>query len=102
VGRAVGAVLAEDAAETVVENAAANAAAGSRFGSSMLYDRLARRPTEHDALTGAVVRFGRRVGIPTPLNDVVLALLAASDPLPELPASPEPPAPPAPPAPPGR
>jgi 2-dehydropantoate 2-reductase len=83
VGRAVGAALAEDAAEAVVDNAAANAAAGSRFGSSMLYDRLARRPTEHDALTGAVVRFGRRVGIPTPLNDAVLALLAAAGPLPE-------------------
>jgi len=82
VGRAVGAALAEDAAETVVDGAAANAAAGSRFGSSMLYDRLAGRPTEHDALTGAVVRFGRRVGIPTPLNDAVLALLAASGPVP--------------------
>jgi 2-dehydropantoate 2-reductase len=80
VGRAVGADLAEDAATTVVDTAAANAAAGSRFGSSMLYDRLAGRPTEHDALTGAVVRFGQRVGIPTPLNDAVLALLAAARP----------------------
>jgi 2-dehydropantoate 2-reductase len=82
VGRAVGADLAEDAAEVVVENAAANAAAGSRFGSSLLYDRLARRPTEHDALTGAVVRFGRRVGVPTPLNEAVLTLLASTAPLP--------------------
>lgn len=45
------------------------------MGSSMLYDQLASRPTEHEALTGAVVRFGRRAGIPTPLNDAMYALL---------------------------
>lgn len=47
------------------------------MGSSMLYDRLAGRPMEHDALTGAVVRGGAAAHIPTPLNDAVLALLAA-------------------------
>jgi 2-dehydropantoate 2-reductase len=85
VGRAVGAALGEDAAEVVIDGAAGNAAAGSRLGSSMLYDRLAGRPTEHDALSGAVVRAGRRVGIQTPLQDAVVALLAAAGPLPGAP-----------------
>lgn len=46
-------------------------------GSSMLHDRLAGRALEHDALNGAVVRIGERHGVPTPLNQAVLALLAA-------------------------
>ena len=46
-------------------------------GTSMLYDRLAGRPLEFDALYGAVVRAGRRQGIPTPLQGAFLALLAA-------------------------
>lgn len=48
-----------------------------QMGSSMLYDRLAKRTMEHDALTGAVVRHGERLGVPTPLNAAILALLAA-------------------------
>lgn len=46
-------------------------------GSSMLYDRLAGRALEHEALNGAVVRAGERHGVPTPLNAAVTALLAA-------------------------
>lgn len=46
-------------------------------GSSMLYDRLSGRPLEHDALNGAVVRIGSRHGVPAPLNQVMMALLAA-------------------------
>ena len=48
-------------------------------GSSMLYDRLAGRPLEYDALTGAVVRMAGRHGIPVPLNCAMLALLEALD-----------------------
>jgi 2-dehydropantoate 2-reductase len=44
-------------------------------GTSMLYDRLAGRPLEHEYLTGAVVTAGERHGVPTPLNRAVLALL---------------------------
>ena len=47
-------------------------------GTSMLYDRLAGRPLEHDALYGAVARAGRRQGIPTPLHDAFDALLGAA------------------------
>lgn len=50
-------------------------------GTSMLYDRLAGRATEHDALYGAVVRAGRRHGIPTPTQETIHALVAAGDPM---------------------
>ena len=43
-----------------------------------LYDQLAERPTEYEALTGAVVRFGRRYEIPTPMNDAIYALLSVA------------------------
>ena len=46
---------------------------------SMLQDRRAGRATEHDALYGAVVRAGARLGIPTPMAETVGALLAAID-----------------------
>ena len=37
--------------------------------SSMLQDRRNNRPTEIDAINGAVVREGKRVGVPTPFNE---------------------------------
>ena len=46
-----------------------------QMGSSMLYDQIAARPIEYEALTGAVVRYGRGAGIATPLNDAIYALL---------------------------
>jgi 2-dehydropantoate 2-reductase len=42
---------------------------------SMLQDVEARRLTEIDYLNGGVARFGRELGIPTPLNDAVTALI---------------------------
>jgi 2-dehydropantoate 2-reductase len=48
-------------------------------GSSMLYDRLAGRPLEHEFLTGAVVRAAERHKIDVPLNRALLALLRALD-----------------------
>lgn len=44
---------------------------------SMLQDRRAKKPLETDARNGAVVRFGRRFGIPTPYNETVAALAGA-------------------------
>jgi 2-dehydropantoate 2-reductase len=46
-------------------------------GSSMLYDRLAGRPLEHELITGAVVRAADEHGIPVPVNRALLALLKA-------------------------
>lgn len=44
-------------------------------GTSMLYDRLTGATTEHEHITGPVVRAGQRHGIPTPLNHTLLALM---------------------------
>ena len=76
VGRASGAGLDDAMVEAIVEGTAQY---GSATGSSMLYDRLAGRRLEHQYLTGEVVRRGASLGIPTPLNSALLALLEALD-----------------------
>jgi len=40
--------------------------------SSMLQDRRRKRPTEIDAINGAVVREGKRMGIATPFNEEIV------------------------------
>jgi 2-dehydropantoate 2-reductase len=47
---------------------------------STLQDREKGKPLEHDALTGSVVRFGARLGVPTPVNQTLdgLARLISS------------------------
>ena len=47
---------------------------------SMLQDVERGRRLEYDAINGAVVRAGDAIGVPTPLNRVLVALLAALDP----------------------
>jgi 2-dehydropantoate 2-reductase len=42
---------------------------------SMLQDVEAKRPTEVDCLNGGIARFGRELGVPTPMNDAVWALV---------------------------
>lgn len=72
--RADGAKLAED------EGARALATLftfSGELGTSMYFDRLAGRPLEVEALTGAIVAAGKRHGIPTPLNRALLTLLRA-------------------------
>ena len=46
------------------------------FQNSMHADFENGRPTELDALNGAVVRMGRETGIPTPINEFIYAVLA--------------------------
>ena len=74
VGRAQGAQL-DDALVEQLLDAARRAPAGAV--NSMLADRRAGRPLEADARNGAVVRFGARNSIATPLNHAVNALLLA-------------------------
>lgn len=74
VGRAEGAVLDDGLARSIVEAQRA----GPDGVNSMLADRRAGRPMEIDARNGVVSRLGRRHGIPTPINDMVVALLEAS------------------------
>jgi 2-dehydropantoate 2-reductase len=46
--------------------------------SSMLQDILRGAPTECDAINGAVVREGKRLGIATPVNEILLQLVQAA------------------------
>ncbi|HUP74212.1 MAG TPA: 2-dehydropantoate 2-reductase [Acidimicrobiales bacterium] len=75
IGEAAGAKIDETMARPIVEGMRT---VNPQMGSSMLYDQLAERPTEYEALTGAVVRFGRKFHIPTPMNDAIYALLAVA------------------------
>lgn len=45
---------------------------------SMYQDRLAGRPTEHDAIYGAVARRAERLGVEVPLNRAIGALLTGA------------------------
>lgn len=49
----------------------------SDTGTSMLYDRLAGLSTEHEHITGPLVRAAARHSIPVPLNAAMLALMRA-------------------------
>ena len=42
---------------------------------SMLLDHHARRPSEIDAINGMAVELGRKLGIPTPYNEVLSAII---------------------------
>jgi len=76
VGRAEGARIGDEDVAAVL---AGTGQYGRRTGSSMLYDRLAGRPLEHQYLTGEVVRRAETHGIPVPINAGILALLEALD-----------------------
>jgi 2-dehydropantoate 2-reductase len=74
VARALGAHIDPDIAQHVLDGYRAQP-----FDSvnSMLADRLAGRPMEIDARNGVIVRKGEELGIPTPLNRIIVALLRA-------------------------
>jgi 2-dehydropantoate 2-reductase len=74
VGRAEGAVLDDSLLEHVMES---YRKAPPDSINSLHADRLAGRPMEIDARNGAIVRFGRKHGIPTPCNQTAAILLAA-------------------------
>jgi 2-dehydropantoate 2-reductase len=61
----------DDAARRTVE--VSKATASNR--SSMLQDVSRAAPAEIEAISGAVVRFGERFGIPTPVNEFLLRLV---------------------------
>lgn len=75
VGRAEGATLDDAIVEAVVEGAR-RAPVDSL--NSLIADRMAGRPMEIDARNGAIVRLGKKHGIPTPLNEMAVALLTAA------------------------
>ncbi len=71
VARALGIELHGDPRELVEKGAAAP----GRHKASMLQDVEARRQTEVDFMNGAIVRWGEQVGVPTPLNKALWALV---------------------------
>jgi 2-dehydropantoate 2-reductase len=72
---AEGAKLTEGDAKKVLQGMGRGSPDG---GTSMLYDRLAGQPLEHEYITGAVVRAAERHGMDVPLNRAILALLRAA------------------------
>jgi|SRR5579863_2303427 len=49
--------------------------APGKHKASMLQDVIARRPTEVDFMNGAIVQWGEKVGVPTPLNKALWELV---------------------------
>ncbi len=80
-GKAVAAaqriVLDADPEELIDHAARPDVAYGHK--ASMLQDVEARRPTEIDYLNGGISRFGRELGVPTPLNKALTALVKARE-----------------------
>jgi len=64
----------DDDPERLIDHAARKDAAYDHKA-SMLQDVEAQRPTEVDYLNGGIVRAGRELGVPTPLNEAVWALV---------------------------
>jgi 2-dehydropantoate 2-reductase len=75
VARAEGAVLGDEVPQEIVDKFHAFPA---DMGTSILADRQAGRPLEWDIRNGVVRRYGRSHGIPTPISDLVVPLLAAA------------------------
>jgi 2-dehydropantoate 2-reductase len=74
IGRADGARLPADESEQLLATLLTYPPAA---GTSMYFDRLAGRPLEIEALTGAVVAAGELHRLPTPLNRMLLTLACA-------------------------
>ncbi|MCG7389600.1 oxidoreductase [Pantoea sp. ACRSB] len=74
VARAEGAVLNDSVAQEIVDNFRRSPA---DLGTSILADRQANRPMEWEIRNGVIQRYGHAHGIPVPISDVVVPLLAA-------------------------
>jgi 2-dehydropantoate 2-reductase len=75
VASAQGIVLDADPEELIDHAAKPEVAYGHK--ASMLQDVEARRQTEIEFLNGGIGRFGRELGVPTPLNDAITQLVKA-------------------------
>ena len=49
--------------------------APGKHRASMLQDVIAKRQTEVDFMNGAIVQWGEKIGVPTPLNRTMWALI---------------------------
>ena len=75
VGRARGVPLPDDTPRRILERMHGLAAANPEARGSMSFDLVAGKRLEIEAINGAVVRMGRELGIPTPLNTLVYGAL---------------------------
>ncbi len=75
VARAEGATLGDEVPQEIVDGFHRSPA---DLGTSILADRQAGRPLEWDCRNGVVQRCGQSRGIPTPISDLVVPLLAAA------------------------
>lgn len=75
VARAEGAELGDEVPQEILDKFQASPA---DMGTSILTDREAGRPLEWDIRNGVVPRRGRAHGVPTPISDVLVPLLAAA------------------------
>ena len=71
VAKALGITLHGEPWELVMKGANAP----GKHKASMLQDVLAKRQTEVDFMNGAIVRWGEKTGVPTPLNKAMWALI---------------------------
>ncbi|WP_312229674.1 oxidoreductase [Pseudescherichia sp.] len=74
VARAEGAALDDSVPQEIVDGFHR---APADLGTSILADRQANRPMEWDIRNGVIQRYGQSHGIPTPVSDVLVPLLAA-------------------------
>ncbi|MBF7982035.1 MULTISPECIES: oxidoreductase [Rahnella] len=74
VARAQGAVLQDSVLQEIVNGFQR---APADLGTSILADRKANRPLEWDIRNGVIQRYGHSKGIPTPISDILVPLLAA-------------------------
>ncbi len=75
VARAEGAALSDDVPQEIVDRFHC---APADLSTSILADRQAGHPLEWDCRNGVVQRYGRAHGIPTPISDLIVPLLAAA------------------------
>jgi 2-dehydropantoate 2-reductase len=73
VGRARGVALGDDVVDRILNNVIDRAPEGTI--ASMQKDIMEGRRSELDAQNGAVIRMGRELGIPTPINEFIYASL---------------------------
>lgn len=75
VARACGATLSDNVTNEIV---AGLQSAPADLSTSILADRQAGRPLEWQCRNGVIQRYGRSKGVPTPLSDIIVPLLAAA------------------------
>lgn len=85
VGRAAGAAVDDNLPEKILSPLPGDPTSNMEFVEpSMLHDRRAGRAMEWDIFYGEIAREGRRLGVATPMCDLVGGLLKALDPRPRI------------------